>query len=65
MIKVTRLNNVEVWVNPHQIEFIEQNPDVTLVLLSGKSLIVRETAEEVINRIVEYRSRIGAFKNEL
>ncbi|MCQ2981295.1 MAG: flagellar FlbD family protein [Treponemataceae bacterium] len=65
MIKVTRLNNVQVWVNPHQIEFIEQNPDVTLVMLSGKSLIIRESAEEVIDRIVEYRKRIGAFKNEL
>jgi len=65
MIKVTRLNNVQVWVNPHQIEFIEQNPDVTLVMLSGKSLIIRESAEEVIERIVTYRSRIGAFKNEL
>ncbi len=65
MIQVTRLNNTQVWVNPHQIEFIEKNPDVTLVMLSGKSLIIRESAEEVIERIVEYRKKIGAFKNEL
>ena len=65
MIEVTRLNGVKYWVNPHQIECIEQNPDVTLVMLSGKKLIVRNSPEEIIDSIVEYRKRIGAFKNEL
>lgn len=65
MIQVTRLNGIKVWVNPHQIEFIETNPDTTLVLLSGKALIVREKAEEVLEKILNYRSRIGTFKNEL
>ena len=65
MIEVTRLNGIKYWVNPHQIESIEQNPDVTLVMLSGKKLIVRNSPEEIINSIVEYRKRIGGFKNEL
>ncbi|MCQ2612928.1 MAG: flagellar FlbD family protein [Treponemataceae bacterium] len=65
MIQVTRLNGAKVWVNPHQIEFIETNPDTTLVLLSGKTVIVREKAEEVLEKILNYRSRIGTFKNEL
>lgn len=65
MIQVTRLNGTKVWVNPHQIEFIETNPDTTLVLLSGKTVIVREKAEEVLEKILNYRSRIGTFKNEL
>lgn len=64
MISVTQLNGKQYWLNPHQIELIESNPDVTLVMLSGKHLVVREKPEEVIDRIVEYRRRIGAFKNE-
>lgn len=64
MISVTQLNGKQYWLNPHQIELIECNPDVTLVMLSGKHLVVREKPEEVIDRIVEYRRRIGAFKNE-
>ena len=64
MIKVTQLNGREYWINPHQIEAIETNPDVTLSMLSGKKLVVRETPEAVLDRIVEYRRRIGAFKNE-
>ncbi|MDR0375224.1 MAG: flagellar FlbD family protein [Treponema sp.] len=64
MIKVTRLNGVEYYINPHQIEYMETKPDTTLLMLSGKSIVVREKVEVVIQRIVEYRRLIGAFKNE-
>jgi flagellar protein FlbD len=64
MIRVTRLDGKEYYINPHQIESIETRPDTTLLMLSGKYVIVREAVEEVINRIIEYRRRIGAFKNE-
>jgi flagellar protein FlbD len=64
MIKVSRLNGLEYYINPHQIESIEIHPDTTLLMPSGKHVVVRETAEEIIDRIVEYRSRIGGFKNE-
>ena len=64
MIKVTRLNGKEYYINPHQIESIEIHPDTTMLMLSGKHVVVKEGVEEVIERIVEYRSRIGGFKNE-
>jgi len=64
MMKVTRLNGVEYFINPHQIESIDIHPDTTLLMLSGKHVVVKETVEEIIDRIVEYRSRIGGFKNE-
>jgi flagellar protein FlbD len=64
MIKVTRLDGREYYVNPHQIEYIEANPDTTLIMLSGKRLVVREDYQTVYDRIVEYRKQIGAFKNE-
>ena len=47
------------WINPHQVEYMEQTPDLTLTMLSGKKVVVRETPEEVIDRIVAYRRRIG------
>ena len=64
MIEVTRLDGKTYYVNPHQIEYIERNPDTTLVMLSGKRLVVREDYQTVFERIVEYRKLIGAFKNE-
>jgi len=64
MIKVTRLNDTEYFINPHQIESIEIRPDTTLLMLSGKYVVVKEGVDAIINRIVEYRRRIGGFKNE-
>jgi len=64
MVQVTRLNGTEYYINPHQIESIEIRPDTTLLMLSGKYTVVLETVDEIINRIVEYRRRIGGFKNE-
>ncbi|MDR0909480.1 MAG: flagellar FlbD family protein [Spirochaetaceae bacterium] len=64
MIKVTRLDKKEYYINPHQIEYMESRPDTTLHMLSGKYVVVRESLDEVLDAIVAYRSRIGGFKNE-
>ena len=64
MIEVTRLNGKGYYINPHQIEYIESNPDTTLIMLSGKRLILKEEYQEIFQKIVEYRRLIGAFKNE-
>ena len=64
MVQVTRLNGAEYYINPHQIESMEIRPDTTLFMLSGKHVVVRERVDVVIDRIVEYRRRIGGFKNE-
>ncbi|MDR0442593.1 MAG: flagellar FlbD family protein [Treponema sp.] len=58
MIKVTRLAGIEYYLNPHQIECIEVNPDTTLVMQSGKHHIVRESVDDVLSKIVEYRRRL-------
>jgi flagellar protein FlbD len=64
MVEVTRLDGKVYYVNPHQIEYIESNPDTTLIMASGKRLVVREDYQTVFSRIVQYRKLIGAFKNE-
>jgi len=64
MIQLTKLDGTIFYVNPHQIEYVESNPDTTLVMLSGKRLVVRENYQVLFERIVAYRKLIGAFKNE-
>jgi flagellar protein FlbD len=64
VIKVTRLNGMAYYINPHQIESIEVRPDTTFQMLSGKIVVVKEAVDDIIDRIVEYRRRIGGFKNE-
>jgi len=64
MINVTKLNGEKYYLNPHQIECIELNPDTTLVMLSGKKLVVKEDYQVIFDEIVKYRQLIGCFKNE-
>ena len=61
MIKVTRLDGMEYHLNPHQIECIEVRPDTALVMLSGRTHIVREEVDTVISRIDEYRRRLSPY----
>ena len=64
MVEVTRLDGKTYYLNPHQIEYVECNPDTTIMMLSGKHLVVKEDYDTLLERIVTYRRLIGAFKNE-
>ena len=58
MIRLTRLNHVPLVLNSDLIEHIEVTPDTVITLTSGQILRVRESADEVVERIVDYRRRI-------
>ncbi len=58
MIKLTRLNNNLVAINPDHIGWVDATPDTTLVLIGGEKILVRETVDELIAQIVEYRRRV-------
>jgi len=45
-------------VNADLIESLESTPDTVVTLVSGNKLIVRDTMEEIRDRIVEYKRRI-------
>lgn len=55
MIQLTRLNHKPLIINSDLIEHIETTPDTVLSLTSGQTFVVRESAEEVVERIVGYR----------
>jgi flagellar protein FlbD len=54
MVKVTKLNGVTFWVNPYEIEFIEETPDTVISLRSGKKVLVSEEALLVIDSMVRF-----------
>lgn len=54
MISVTRLNKQPFVLNAELIRTIEQNPDTVITLITGEHLIVRESAKEIIARVIEY-----------
>lgn len=64
MIEVERLNGKKYFLNPHMIESMESLPDLTITMLSGKKIVVRNSPEDVIGKIVDYRKRIGINSQE-
>jgi flagellar protein FlbD len=58
VIHLTRLNSQDFAVNSDLIKFIENAPDTVLTLTSGEKIIVRETAEQVIARIIQFRRAV-------
>lgn len=59
MIRVNRLNDQEILINPHLIEMIEATPDTVITLTTGKKLVVKDGVDEIVARIVSYRQTIN------
>ena len=58
MIQLTRLNNQPLMVNSDLIKCVENAPDTVLTLVTGEKIIVRETTEQVLERVVDFRRAI-------
>lgn len=60
MILVHRLgkDKEELVVNVDQIEFVEGHPDTVLSMVNGRKIIIQESKEEVIKKVVEFRRSI-------
>ncbi|HEX7898203.1 MAG TPA: flagellar FlbD family protein [Planctomycetota bacterium] len=63
MIRVSRLNGKEFVVNAELIQFVEETPDTVITLLNHEKIVVREKADEVVKRVVEYQKSIRAFQS--
>lgn len=58
MIQLTRLNNQPLALNSDLIKFVEQAPDTVITLITGEKVVVREKAQEVLNRVVQFRRAV-------
>jgi flagellar protein FlbD len=45
-------------VNSDLIKFVEQAPDTVITLLSGEKIVVRESAPDVLERVVQFRRSV-------
>jgi flagellar protein FlbD len=61
MIKVTRFNMTELVLNADLIEFVDQTPDTVITMITGRKVLVRESADEVRQRVISYRREAGAL----
>src|SRR6266481_10463 len=58
MIHVTRLNHIPLVLNSDLIEHIEATPDTVISLTNGQKLVVLETTEELVRKVIEFRREI-------
>lgn len=58
MIMVTKLDNTRLLLNLDAVKCIEQIPDTLVVFLNGETLILRESLDEIEQRVVELKRKI-------
>ena len=58
MIRLTRIDGRWFFLNADLIETVEALPDTTITLINGKKYIVKESAEEVVQKVIEYKRKI-------
>lgn len=58
MIKLTKLEGGEMYINPDLIESMEMTPETRVTLTNGDRFLVVEQVWTIVERIVSYRARI-------
>lgn len=59
MITVTRLNGSKLYINAELIRSVEHTPDTIITLVNDQKMVVRDTVEMVVERVIEYRRQVN------
>ena len=62
MIKIHKLNGTEMIVNAELIESVEAAPDTVLNLVTGNRFLVKDSVQEIVDKIIEYKKKVYADK---
>lgn len=54
MIRLTRLNDRAFILNGELIKYIEETPDTIITLVNNERILVKESADVVVDRVIEY-----------
>ena len=58
MIMLTKRNHEKFLVNHLQIEYIETIPESKIVMMNHDFYLVRESVDEIIDRIAKYNAKV-------
>ena len=58
MIVLTKRNHEKFVVNHLQIEYIESIPESKIVMMNHDFYLVRESVDEIIDRIAKYNAKV-------
>ncbi len=60
MITLHKLNGSEVVINAELIDTLEPGPETMVLLATGNKSRVREKADEIVAKVVEYRKAVNS-----
>ncbi len=58
MIELTKLNGKGFVLNAELIETVETTPDTVITLTTDKKLVVKESKNEIILKVLEYKAKV-------
>jgi flagellar protein FlbD len=58
MLKLTRITGEEILVNLDLIELVERHSDTVISLNNGNKIIVKETLDELMSKLIEFNRAI-------
>ena len=61
MIMLTKLNDTKIVLNCAHIESVELIPESKILMTNGKFYIVKEGAEEIIRKTIEYNGKVHGY----
>ncbi len=57
MVKLTKQNGEEFYLNIDLIEIIKEVPHTVIITINEDKYLVKESAEEILRKIVEFRRK--------
>ena len=65
MIVLQKMNKERFLINHNQIERIELIPECKIVMMNHDYFLVRDTVEEIIQKIAEYNAKVQDIHREI
>jgi flagellar protein FlbD len=61
MIILTKINKAPITVNADLIQYIEETPDTIITMTNNDKVVVQDSMEDIIRKVVHYRRLIGGL----
>jgi len=61
VITLHKLNGERLVLNAELIETVESTPDTLITLIDRRRLMVGESVDEVVDRVIDYRRILGGI----
>lgn len=64
MIYLTTLDGRTLVINAEEIETIDKGYESLITLKGGRKIIVRESAEDIVAKVISYKKEISGSRSE-